>query len=285
VTALLQRSAYAALLMLVVAGCGGSGSGSGGGSGGGGSMFPERGGGETSQPPASAQTARVVFRSGTGEACCVALDADLVPAGALLVLDDLPAGPATVTVAFFAEDFAPTVDGVPLTCATVPVGLGAPCDPTQVASPSFESDPQNVNIVPGTQTNVTDLVIRALPFVVEFSPANGAIEPSPVQFAFTVADAVTGVEADTVALELTVQVPDGPDFRTLTKRLPVTLVPCEDASEQPCSAAGNLDLEGYKASSQPAELYPGPVGVRILALNQGDPPQEVDFTYSFGVAP
>lgn len=248
-------------------------------------MFPDRGGGETPQPPASAKTVRVVFRSSDGETCCVALDSALVPAGALLVLDDLPSGPATLVVGFFAEDFAPSVPGIGATCKTVPTTLGAACDPLRVASPSFESEPLAVNIIAGGQTNVTDLVIRALPFVVNFSPENGETVATPVQFQFTVADAVTGVEADSVVLELTVQIPDGPVFRPLTKRLPVVLMPCQDDSSQPCSAGGNLDLAGFKASSEPALLLAGPVDVRILAINEGDPPQEVDFTYAFEVAP
>lgn len=270
--------------MLLLAGCGGGGGGT-SGTGSGGSKFPDRGGGESSAPPPSAKTARVVFESTNGEACCIALPASLVPQGALLVLDDLPVGLATVTVSFFAEDFAPSAEGIMLSCKTIPTNLGTLCDPFRVASPSFTSQPQVVNIVSGGQTNVEDLIITAVPFVVTFSPDNGEIVPAPVTFDFTVADPVTDVDPESVALELTVQVPDGPVFRPITKRLPLVLSPCADSSSEPCSLAGNQDLEGYKASSSPAFLLPGPVDVRILALNLADPPQEVDFNYVFTAAP
>jgi hypothetical protein len=278
--------AFACLLALLAA-CGGGSSGSagGGGTGGGESMFPDRGGGESAEPPPSVETARVVFDSASGERCCVALPAALIPAGALLVLDDLPAGPATVFVSFFAEDFAPSVDGITLTCATLPVTLGTPCDPDRVASPSFESEPQSVDIIAGGQTNVMDLIIHALPFVFDFSPENGETVETPVEFSFTVADPVTNVEGDTVILELTVQIPDGPTFRPLTKRLPVHLSPCDDGTPEPCSRERDRELAGFRAQSDAALLLPGPVDVRILALNQGDPPQEVDFRYGFEVAP
>ncbi len=277
------------LLLLLAAGCGGGGGSSddGGGNGGGngGPVFPGRDGEESPDPPPSVQTARIAFDSATGERCCVALGADLIPGGALLVLDDLPAGPATVLVAFFAEDFAPTVDGFDGTCKTVPVSLGQPCDADRVASPSFESDPQNVDIIAGGQTNVADLIIHALPFVFDFSPENGEETEESVEFAFTVADAVTDIEADSVDLELTLQVPEGSSFRSLTKRVPLHLSPCADGSPEPCSADGDREISGFRANSDPTMLAPGPVDVRIRAVNQDDPPQDVDFQYGFEVAP
>jgi hypothetical protein len=247
-------------------------------------MFPDRGGGESSAPPPSVQTARIVFESSSGENCCVAVPASVIPQGALLVLNDLPVGPGVVTVAFFAVDFAPAVDGISMKCSTSPASLGTACDTTQVASPSFESNPQAVDIIAGGQTNVPDLVIKALPFVVEFAPGNGEVADNPIQFTFTVADAVTGVEPESVVLEITVQIPDGPVFRPLTKRLPLILNECTDGTAAPCSPEGDLDLDGFAAESAPTTLVSGPVAVRILALNQGDPPQEVDFLYGFEVA-
>lgn len=285
-TAAARRAGLALVLALALAlaACGGGSSGSGsGGSGSGGSLFPERGGGESPLPPPSVQTARVVFDSASGERCCVTVPASAIPAGALLVLDDLPAGPATVYVAFFAEDFAPAVDGISATCQTVPASLGSACDPLQVASPSFESDPLTVNIIAGGQTNVDDLVIHALPFVFDFTPVNEAVVETPVDFGFTVADAVTDIEPDSVVLEITVQVPDGPLFRPLTKRLPVTLDACADGTPRPCSTEGNRELAGFRAASGAALLAPGPVAVRILAINRGEPPQDVDFHYGFEV--
>lgn len=275
---------------MLLAACGGGGGGSsstggGGGSGGGGSMFPDRGGGESSQPPPSVQTARISFDSASGERCCVAVDAALIPNGALLVLSSLPAGPGVVQVSFFPGDFVPAIDGVTLTCSTSPPSAGQPCDPTRVASPSFESEPQMVNILPGQQTNVEDLTIDAVPFVLDFEPANAATVSDPVRFDFTVVDAVTGIQSGSVALEITVQIPDGPIFHPLTKRLPLTLSQCNDAGQPKCSPDGSLDVAGFRANSESVTLVSGPVAVRILAMNEGEPPHSVDFHYGFEVAP
>lgn len=243
-----------------------------------------RGGGESAEPPPSVQTARIAFDSASGERCCVALPAELIPGGAFLVLDDLPAGPATVVVDFFAEDFAPAIEDFAATCRTVPVDLGQACDPTRIASPSFESDPQSVNIIAGGQTNVETLVIHALPFVFDLYPSDGETVDDPVEFAFTVADAVTGIEEDTVDLELTLLVPEESSFRSLTKRIPLHFAACADGTEEPCSTDGDRDLVGFRALSDPTTLVPGPVDGRILALNQGDPPRSVDVEFGFEVA-
>jgi hypothetical protein len=242
-----------------------------------------RGGGETTEPPPTVQTARIDFNSDTGERCCVALPAAQIPGGALLVLDDLPAGPATVVVSFFAEDFAPSVDGTEATCRTVPVELGQPCDTTRVASPTFESDLQSVDIIAGGQTNVADLVIHALPFVFDFIPENGDTVEDPVAFAFTVADPVTDVEEESVVLEVTLQEPVGSSFRPLTKRVAIQLSPCSDGTAEPCSANGDREVVGFHAQSDATMLLPGPVDVHIMAVNRGEPPQEANFTYQFDV--
>lgn len=280
------RTLPATALLLLLANCGGGGSdlpGSGPGPGDGSSVFPERGGGESTEPPASVRTARIVFDSISGEQCCVALPAEVIPAGAVLVLDDLPAGPATVVVAFFAEDFAPSVEGIADTCRTAPVALGSPCDLDRIATPSFESDPQMVNIIAGGQTNVADLIIHALPFLFDLIPGDGDTAEEPVEFSFTVADAVTDIEEESVDLELTLQVPDGNSFRSLSKRVPLYFSPCADGTPEPCSREGDRDVAGFRVHSDPTMLVPGPVDGRITALNQGDPPRAVDFEFGFEV--
>jgi hypothetical protein len=282
------NAVFVLALAALAASCGGGGGSSGSpgnGNGGGEPVFPMRGGGESPEPPPSVQTARIAFDSDTGERCCVALPAAAIPGGALLVLDDLPAGPATVLVAFFAEDFAPSVPGTDATCRTVPVELGQPCDPTRVASPSFESDLQSVEIVAGGQTNVADLVIHALPFIFDFAPGDGETVEDPVAFAFTVADPVTDVEEESVVLELTLQEPVGSSFRPLTKRVALQLSACSDGTEEPCSLEGDREVVGFHAQSDATMLLPGPVDVHIMAINQGEPPQEVDFAYEFEVVP
>lgn len=277
--------AMVCLAALLLGACGGSssGPGSGPGPGEGEPQFPIRGGGETTEPPPSVRTARIDFHSEAGERCCVALPIELVPGGALLVLDDLPAGPATLVVAFFAEEFAPAIAEVAATCTTDPRDLGRECDPSRVAAPSFESDPQVVDIVAGGQTNVDMLAIHALPFVFDVTPENGDEVDDPVEFAFTVADAVTGIEEETVDLELTLQVPEGSSFRPLTKRIPLQFTACDDGTAESCSGDDDRDLVGFRARSDPTTLVPGPVEARILALNQGDPPRSVDFEFAFSV--
>src|SRR5262245_22819282 len=97
-----------------------------------GPAWPDPGGGMSTELPPG----RIVFQSESGEACCGAGDAELLR-GALVVVDNLPAGPATVTFAGFATDFAPAVPGITETCETIPADAAQPCDPQRVASPAF----------------------------------------------------------------------------------------------------------------------------------------------------
>ena len=55
-------------------------------------LWPERGGGTSEDLPPVVMIGRIVFESETGEACCLAVDPDLLMTD-LLVLDDLPTGP------------------------------------------------------------------------------------------------------------------------------------------------------------------------------------------------
>jgi hypothetical protein len=281
------------LLGLLGTGCGG---GSSSGGGGGGSMnditWPTRDGGMTTELPPAIMTGRVFFSSATGEQCCVAVDPSLLSGSAqrgLAILNDLPPGPATVTVAGFTTDFAPTIPGVTTTCSTtVPQNAAKACDQTLVAAPAFESPPLSVTIVAGAQTNVGDVPMDAFPFLFDFSPAQGASAPAPVQFALTVVDAVTNIQRDSVALEVSFDVPDpqggsGSPFRRLTKRVTLELNACEDGSNQPCSPQGNLDLAGFAATGTAPELPEGEVEARVTAENLGDPPRALDFRYPFFV--
>ncbi|MEO8602935.1 MAG: hypothetical protein ABI629_10190 [bacterium] len=282
--------------LLAFGGCGGSGSGSGGGGGANapGVVWPDRGGGMSSTLPAAVVTGRVIFQSASGEACCVAVDPTLLTPNpgsgqGVLILDDLAPGPATVTVAGFSTDFAPTVPGITATCKTVRAAGAAPCDQTRNASPAFESAPLAVNIVAGAQINLGAIDVSALPFVLQnFSPAQNESVPPPVRFDFTVADPVTGVAAESVVLEVTVNVPDEkqpPEFHSLTKRIPLTLKICTDGSATPCNPTGDLELAGFIAAGVAENLPEGPAEVRITAQNLAVPPRDVDFRYIFTVLP
>jgi hypothetical protein len=280
---------FAALLGLY--GCGGGGSSSGGGSGGMNEItWPVRGGGMTSELPPALKTGQVVFESAT-ESCCVAVNPSLLSGSAqsgLAILNDLPAGPATVTVAGYTTDFAPAIPDITKTCSTVPASAAMPCDPTRVAAPAFISPVISVNIIAGAQTSVGDVPMSSLPFLFDFTPAQDSDAPAPVQFALTLTDATTGIAPSTVALEVSFTMPDtsaptGSPFRTISKRVALTLAPCNDGTGEPCSAQGNLDLAGFNATGTAPELPEGQVEAHVTAENLANPPNSLDFRYSFNV--
>jgi hypothetical protein len=277
------------LVTLLAAGCGGGSSGGGGNGGMDDITWPSRDGEPTTMLPPSVKTGRVVFSSQSGESCCVAVDPSILSGNAkrgLAILNDLPVGPATVTVAGFTTDFAPVVSGVTKTCSTIPANAARDCDPMQLASPAFESPPLSVVIIGGAQTNIGQVPMEAFPFLFSFSPGQGASAPAPVQFAMTVVDAATNVRAESVQLDVSFTVPDenpGSPFRVLTKRVPLSLVPCADGTTNPCSPTANLQLTGFNASGTAPELPEGPVEARVVAENTANPPHGLDFRYTFVV--
>jgi len=242
-----------------------------------------------SLPPAVV-TGRIVFESQSGEACCVAIDPALISGSAqrgLAVLTDLAPGGATVRVAGFTTDFAPTSPGIVTPCKTIPPNIGVPCDLERVASPAFESDPIFVTIVGGTRTNIGTVEMSSYPFVYAFSPGQDESAPAPVQFALTVTDAINNIRADSLTLDVLFTLPvehptpgESP-FRSLSKRVPLSLTACDDRGGAPCSASGTLELAGFKAVGTAPELPEGEVQARIVAENIADPPRAVDFRYSF----
>lgn len=252
-------------------------------------------GGNPSILPPYVLTARVIFRASNGEQCCVAADPALLPAEPArgqetLVLDDLPIGPATVTVAGYTTDFAPAPPGVTATCRTVNRRGVAPCDTTRNASPAYESDPLAITIFPGVRVNLGSVDVAPLPFVLTFTPPQNSAVPLPVDLSFTVVDPATGIAAPSVALEITLDVPQGkpPVFRPLTKRVELALDACRDGGSRPCSEEGDNGLTGFIArgiSEFLAYLPAGPVAARITAQNLADPPRDLDFQYLFAVAP
>lgn len=273
----------AAICGLTLGGCGGGGSTAGGS----GSLdvrpvWPQPGGGSTTTLPAAEQTVRVVFDSDAGLHCCLAINPTTVPIDQasglrLLVLDQLPSGPATFTMAAFVTDFAPAPNGVTDLCQTDPPGVGAACDATRPASPSFESPAQPTTIVSGTRTQAIDISMVALPFVFDLQPALGDSIASPFPVAFAAADAVTGIDGSSVTVEAF--------FRSLSKRVPVQLNPCDDKTASPCSQGGQLQVTGFHAVATPVVLPAGPASLRITARNLASPPRELDFSYDFTVLP
>lgn len=282
-----------------LAACGGGGRGSvTGNTGGSDVVWPDRDGGTSTELPAIVQVGRIVFESESGESCCIAVDPTLLSgegSPGLAVLDDLPAGPATVTVAGYTTDFAPAAPGVSGDCTAIPAAAARPCDTTRVATAAFQSDPLSVNIIAGAQTNLGQVTMKALPFLIDFEPAQNELSPLPVGFDFTIVDAVTNVRGDSVGLEVsfeleaeTVEVPPPaptparPSFRLISKRIPIQLSACADDSETPCTSDG-LGLSGFKATGSSMNLPAGPIEAHIVAENDGDPPQGLDFRYPFSV--
>jgi hypothetical protein len=255
---------------------------------GGGILWPLRGGGTTKQVPPSVQIGRVVFESQSGESCCTAVNPPVLsggPSKGLAILTNLPPGPATVTIAGFSTNFAPVVPGILATCESNPPDIAIPCDPVQLAAPAFESPPLHVIIIAGAQTNLGSVPIEALPFLYDFSPGQDANAPAPVQFALTPVDAVTGIQQSSIALEVSFMVPDTTPstFRTLTKRVQLSVVPCADQTDNPCSTSGNQSLDGFKATGTAPPLPEGPVNAHFTASNLADPPANIDFTWPFNV--
>lgn len=290
----------ASLCVLAACGSGGRGSMGGGNGGSGEVVWPEREGGTSTDLPPVVRAGRIVFESESGEACCVAVDPTLLSGSGgpgLAVLDDLPVGPATVTVSGFATDFAPSVPGITATCSASPPDAVAPCDPVLVAPPAFSSDPIAVDILGGVQTDLGQVEMKSRPFVFEFVPGQGDETMEPIGFDFTVVDAVSGVREGSVALEIRFEVADSvpvtpipsrtprPAFRLVSKRIPITLSACADGSSTPCSSEPGLGLAGFMATGQGVNMPSGVVEARIMAANQSAPPQTVDFSYPFTILP
>jgi hypothetical protein len=228
------------------------------------------------------RTVRFLIRSQDGPDCCVAVDPEAVPRDPetgqrVLILSGLAAGPATLTISGFPTDFAPNA-GVANRCNTDPAAAGRSCDAGRNQSPSFESAPQNVTIVAGAQSDAGDILIPALPFVVPGSldPAANASAPNPLSVGFTVADAVTGIEESSVALEIRQNgaAVGGPDLG---------LEACDDAGANPCSGGGGLAVSGFRAVRPAQTLGSGAASLRITARNLAAQPRELDFTYGITV--
>ncbi len=299
--------AFGALVLfsLTAIGCGGGGGGGGGsasGGNGGGLNFrpvweqraltPRRlssatGDGTESRPsgafgptlPASVQTVRIEFNSSSGQRCCLAVDPTQLPTNPdtgrrVLVLDALPSGSASLTLAGFATDFAPASAAVDA-CPTKPSGVGEACDPTRPATPSFESEAHPVTIVGGAQNNAGDIPVFAVPFLLDLTPQAGDSVANPVAIRYAVVDAATGIDEGSVSTSVS-------QTGRPSASLDLALTACDDAGTRPCSPGGQLGVRGFQAAAA-ATLNLGAAQVRVQAANQGSPPRSVDFDYPITV--
>ena len=228
--------------------------------------------------PAAVKTIRIAFDSDAGQRCCLAVDPTQLPIDPasgrrFLVLSDLAGGGATVGLAGFATNFAPA-DATVAPCPSDPPGAGQACDPSRVAAPSFQSDPQRVNIISGIETAAGDIPVFAVPFLLNLGPDAGSSVPNPVAVTFTVADAASGIDSQSVSVDVAQNDQPAP-------AVPLTLTPCDDATSRLCSPGGELHVTGFQVVRQPQTLQVGSVTVDVHARNLATPQRTVDLSYQF----
>jgi len=233
--------------------------------------------------PAAVKTVRFLFASDAGLRCCVAVDpylacVDQSCTQRVIVIDDLPAGPGTLQISAFATDFAPTVADVTQTCGIEPGTAGRPCGASGLATPSFDSGPRPVTINAGTETDAGDIPIPAVPFTLTqtLRPLPNSVVASPVPIAFTVVDAVTGIDGQSIGISLK-------QGSAAARRVPPTLTPCNDAGDLPCSDGGELQVTGFRVATDPELLDGARADVSIVARNRAPTPRILAFTYGFAV--
>ncbi len=283
----LRGLALGAACALALLGCGGGSSDGGHGTLNAQPVWPQPGGGTPSpQLPVAAQTVRIVFDSDGPPPlhCCLAVDPRTVPidsaTGLRLLLLDAPTGAATFMLAAFPGTVAPAPDSTHLDlCPTNPPGIGQPCEPDGFDTPTFQSPPQTVTILPGTGSPPINVSLVAVPFLLNLQPTPNDSVNSPVPVSFTAADAVTGIDQNSIAVEAS--------FRSFSKRAAVTPIPCDDrtSTSLPCSEGGKLQASGFRITTAPLYLPSGPVTLHITVSNLASPPATLnDFQYDFTVA-
>lgn len=231
--------------------------------------------------PDAVKTLRIVFEGEDGFRCCVAVDPLAAPQAPgslkhLIELDRPPAGEALLRIDGFSTDFAPTINGITEVCAIIPAtAVKGPCDPGRLWPPSFSSRPKRVVVPSSGRGDAGRLELPSTPFLVEFQPPQNAQAMSPVSFSFTIADALFGIDPDSVELDVSA---DGGEALAV----PVELTVCDDAETATCSPDGDLSVTGFKVQSLPVPLDGG-VAARIRASNLAPTPEVMEFTYSFAV--
>ncbi len=290
--------ALCSLGTFVLTGCGGGGSGSGSSTGSGGQLSAEifweqpsdsAGGdaalaGLASEPgfgeelPAAVTTVRLDFRPATGEPCCVAIDPEQVEVDPergrrSVVLTKIPAGPGTLTVAGFPGASATAPPGVFATCELEPAAAASPCEVDSLDGPSFLSEPTLVAVEANSEVNAGEILVPAIPFIItdSLAPAPGTSTRSPFAVGATVA--FSGAQAPIETVQIS-SVPGGP--------IPVELTACDDATDNPCSSGGDLEVSGIRATGT-ASAPPGDVTIEVLAP-VADGGEAVRLTYELEVS-
>ncbi len=223
--------------------------------------------------PASITVARVIFRSQSGGACCIAFRPrdPVFSSSRRLILSGLNSGPGTVEVAGYASDFAPA-DGVTATCQTDPASAIEACDGSRTDASSFRGN-TSVFIRPNVVNEAGEILVESAPFIVPGSldPARGGTGAAPLTLAFTLADAVVDVDLASVS--------------TGVRQLGIPLagsgvetLPCDDDSPAvaTCSPGGALGVRGYRFFVGFAAATSAPADVRIEARNTASPAAILD---------
>lgn len=228
--------------------------------------------------PAAVESVRYVFRSDNGYSCCVVINPDDLTGNRAITLQSVPAGPGTLQVSGYPTSFAGAPADVTETCDIAPP-IGRACSRNRVSSASFDTGPRNVDIAGGDTTNAGDVQVRAVPFVImsSLAPAQNGAVSNPFSVSFTIVDAIYGVAADSVAAAL---LPEGAGQRNLT----MVLQACDDATANPCSANGQLQVRGFVATANAAQSVPfGATSIEIQARNLAPQPESMEFEYGFSV--
>ncbi len=229
------------------------------------------GGGFGPTIPAAVKAVVVKFQSASDSspvcATVAAASAPVDPATGQrsLLLPNLPGGPGSVMVFGFATDTETAQEA---------------CEGLRLAAPSYRSDSHAVTILPGRRIDAGDIDVFAVPFPLNETldpPPNGSAT-SPVTIRFTLAvsnvEGVDGIDESSIQVTLS---PGSP------QPLPVTAVECDDASGNPCSAGGALQVSGFQVATDPQTLAPGRFQVTIHASVVGFGARDLDFTYEFSV--
>jgi hypothetical protein len=204
-------------------------------------------------------------------------------AGTIEVLITAPGRPAMVT---FSDPSTQQVviDNVAVGVVTIQVlAYDVPFNDRQQIlefglPPSFESTPKEVQVAPYQNTNAGTFELLAQPFATDFTPAPGAADVgvrAPV--VFLIATAVGAIEPGSINVGIggVAVVIDG------DPQAGASLVPCDDATEQPCSAGANQGLVGFAFAYETPSAYPANASITVAVNAQNTQGRFFAFTYGF----
>ncbi|HYD47398.1 MAG TPA: hypothetical protein VEB21_03585, partial [Terriglobales bacterium] len=225
--------------------------------------------------PKAVRRVRITYQSQSTQ-CCVAFDPrDARLAGRNIVLTNLLPENATISLAGFPTDFAPS-GSLPSTCSTSPAEVALPCAGQGFATASFASEIRHVTVVGGSRTDAGELRVFPVPFLVDGTviPAPGGVAGSPMAARFTIADAGIGVDAGSIAVnggQLSPPLDVGATIASKTA--------CSDLTGPPCSANGQLGVAGFQVVTSPVGFGLGGARMRVRADNLSG--SRLDTSYDF----